>query len=57
MHAADKKFMMVSYPKAVRGFTNKKARKGPKKGMAYQAKADHESWEQFMLFLKGLEKR
>lgn len=57
MSAVDKKTMMVVYPGAVHGFTNPMAGSDPKKGMAYQEKADHASWEQFMMFLRGIEKK
>jgi len=50
MDDAHVKYEFIAYPGAVHGFTMKEAGDDPSKGMAYNAKADAESWAQMKAF-------
>lgn len=54
MAKANKRFEMISYPGAVHAFTNPGAGNDPKKGAAYNEKADKASWLAFEKFLTAL---
>jgi len=45
MKAAKADLRFISYPGAVHSFTKKEAGTDPSKGQAYNASADHGSWE------------
>lgn len=45
-------FKVIEYPGAVHAFTNPKAGDDPSKGVAYNAKADKQSWQDFQGFMR-----
>ena len=45
-------FQLHSYPGAVHSFTVKEAGDDPKTGMAYNEKADQDSWKNLVKYLK-----
>jgi dienelactone hydrolase len=51
MNKAKADWFLVSYGGAVHGFTVKEAGDDPSRGMAYDPKADHRSWESLKAFL------
>jgi dienelactone hydrolase len=60
MKKADAKFRIILYPGATHSFTNPKADEYAKKfhlPIAYDAKADRESWEELQKFLRGIFRR
>ena len=54
MNAAKANLKFVAYPHAVHAFTDKAAGNDNSKGMAYNAKADQASWQEFNKFLKNV---
>ena len=52
MKKAGKPYEFIAYPGAVHGFTNPTAGSDNSKGMAYNKKADQQSWVAFEKFLK-----
>lgn len=54
MKSADIDWQLVIYGGAVHGFTNPANGNNPKKGLAYNKKADKRSWEAMKIFLKEI---
>lgn len=54
MRAAGVDYRLVRYPGAVHSFTVPEAGNDPSTGMAYNAEADRQSWEEMKQFLKNL---
>lgn len=57
MKNANVNLKFVQYPGAVHAFTNPEAGNDNKKGVAYNARADKKSWEEFQQFLKKIFKQ
>ena len=54
MDGAGVRYELVAYPGAVHGFTMKEAGDDPSKGMAYDAKADADSWKRMKEFFAAI---
>jgi dienelactone hydrolase len=54
MRKAGVDYQFVAYAGAVHAFTNPDSRSDPSKGAAYNAKADHRSWELMKSFFREL---
>ncbi len=54
MRAADVDFQFIAYSGAVHSFTNPNSGDDPSRGVAYNAEADHRSWNHMKLFFDEL---
>ncbi len=52
MHAAGADYRVMQYPDAVHSFTVPESGNDPSKGIAYNAQADADSWQELVRFLE-----